>query len=559
LDYLLATGVDNIFPPPFELELMAHDSALRERISTLAENYFLSPSTVNRYESFHSMLVPKSSLYGYRLCTHLDLLTAVIYLACAIVAGSYLESARLPVTARRVFSYRFRPGAADVFDDQYGHEAFNAHVANKLDLNRRTVVVSADIADFFSNVVENRMLDNLRRCNTPDWLLRCLASLMREWRSQGGDGLPVGPHASFIFADAALLNVDSNLQADGVDFARYVDDYRLFAPNLATARYWLERLATELSSEGLRLNSAKSSCHTVNRNEYEALKTERRARKMWGDAFGSMAQNNPNPNTQPNNTNPSRPRIDNSNQQQRDEDKKRKENDYHSPFEELSAQPLQKRKKSQLNESDLALLNNVDLDQLLSKMQQFALTNLAVAPGEFCVFVEASCHRLEHFRLSALFEFMGCCPDCIPYLVDVLIEERELVPAPVRETATAWFLARLSLRAYVSEFELLQIARLLEHQGYRSPDSVFSFLQSIYPSCCPIVQRALLAALRGHCDEARAESLLTMFALANAFTRRAVVDLVWSDIPEKRRAVLLDVHRADYSSDPFLDAYATLA
>src|SRR5262249_4911145 len=153
----------------------------------------------------------------------------------------------------------------------------------------------------------------------PDWLLRCLASLLQEWRSQGGDGLPLGPHASFIFAEAALLNVDDKLQADGVDFARYVDDYRLFAPNLATARHWLERLAAELSSEGLRLNSAKSSCHTVNRNEYEALKTERRARKMWGDAFGSMAQNNTNPNTQP-----SRPRIDNSNQQQRDNDKKRK-------------------------------------------------------------------------------------------------------------------------------------------------------------------------------------------------------------------------------------------
>jgi hypothetical protein len=548
LENFIAAGVDNIFPAPFEIERVAHDYALRDRISALAVNYFISSGCGDGYESFHSMIVPKANRYGYRRCSHFDLLEAVIYLSCAILIGNFLEPARLPGRARQVFSYRFRPDSTCLFDERNDYDSFNAHVASKLDENDRIFLVSADIADFFPNIEEDRLLNNLHRCGTPDWLLESLAFLLQRWRGRGGDGLPIGPNASFVLAEGALLNVDNNLQRCGVDFARYVDDYRLFAPNVTTARQWLEQLVTELASEGLRLNSAKSSFEAVTRTEYEALAIAKRTKRMWGDLSVQFVQNSTNAATQPIQVG-----TNNSSPKKQDNKKKNKDN---SPllYEDMS--PFQKRKQSQLNDRDFALLETVDTDQLLLRMRQLASRQLCVPPGEFCLFAEASCHRREHFKLADLFDFLDRCPHCISYLIDVLIEEREVVPVRAREIATTWFASRLSSRACISDYELLHVARLLGTQGYEDPDSVFSYLQSMEVTCCPIVIRAFLFALRGHCDETRARFLLSQFAGADVFTHRAVVDLVWSEIAESRRATILDPYRAGFNSDPFLETYA---
>ena len=40
-------------------------------------------------------------------------------------------------------------------------------------------------------------------------------------------GIPIGPYASRLLAEALLIDVDASLEAQHVDFVRWVDDYNV--------------------------------------------------------------------------------------------------------------------------------------------------------------------------------------------------------------------------------------------------------------------------------------------------------------------------------------------
>jgi hypothetical protein len=66
---------------------------------------------------------------GFRWATQIDPLWNVYFLALVIRLGERIESARLPATSRRVFSYRFIPDAAssDLYDRNFNWTAFTKH------------------------------------------------------------------------------------------------------------------------------------------------------------------------------------------------------------------------------------------------------------------------------------------------------------------------------------------------------------------------------------------------------------------------------------------------
>ena len=90
------------------------------------------------------------------------------------------------------------------------------------------------------------------------------------WANRDSYSLPVGSNASRILAEAALLEVDNYLLSIGVKFCRFVDDYRLFAPNAHKAHYWLTQLIERLWLEGLTINMRKTKIEDVS----EKLKTK---------------------------------------------------------------------------------------------------------------------------------------------------------------------------------------------------------------------------------------------------------------------------------------------
>lgn len=87
--------------------------------------------------------------------------------------------------------------------------------------------------------------------------------LLLFWSNRDSYGLPVGSNASRILSEASLIEVDNYLISQKIDFCRFVDDYRIFAKDSATAHHWLSLLVDRLSKEGLFINTSKTEIKDV--------------------------------------------------------------------------------------------------------------------------------------------------------------------------------------------------------------------------------------------------------------------------------------------------------
>lgn len=110
-------------------------------------------------------------------------------------------------------------------------------------------MLTTDVQDFFPSV-------------TPDTLARALleaggsaedaahaAAMLEGWASRGYRGLPIGPSASAVLANAVLRPVDD---AVGGPFVRWVDDYLAVVKDERHAAEVLDRMDEDLA--GLELS-----------------------------------------------------------------------------------------------------------------------------------------------------------------------------------------------------------------------------------------------------------------------------------------------------------------
>jgi hypothetical protein len=115
------------------------------------------------------------------------------------------------------------------------------------------------------------VLGDVRACYasiTPAVVERCVGRLDRmedafrvravleRLQDLGVDGLPVGPRASAILANAVLAEVDEEIEAAGALHVRWVDDLAIFVGDL-DPRAVLRRLEETLDRLGLRLAEEK--------------------------------------------------------------------------------------------------------------------------------------------------------------------------------------------------------------------------------------------------------------------------------------------------------------
>src|SRR5690606_24667150 len=55
--------------------------------------------------------------------------------------------------------------------------------------------------------------------------------------------------------------------SEKVNYVRYVDDYRFFAPDLVTAQRWMNLLTTRLFRDGLMLNTGKTKLYLATKQD----------------------------------------------------------------------------------------------------------------------------------------------------------------------------------------------------------------------------------------------------------------------------------------------------
>ena len=118
---------------------------------------------------------------------------------------------------------------------------------------RRGAVAFADVRRCYASMSPAIVGDALRRAGIPT---ACeVEGFLSGLERLGVEGLPVGPDASAVLANAVLAQVDRALRDAGVEHLRWVDDVVLSGVDIAAA---LSVFRTALASIGLRANETKT-------------------------------------------------------------------------------------------------------------------------------------------------------------------------------------------------------------------------------------------------------------------------------------------------------------
>jgi hypothetical protein len=207
---------------------------------------------------------PKSRI-NLRPVTLLHPYDTLIYTALVLIVRDDLEAAKDPAKNRRVFSHRAAPTLIKALYDapRLARESFRKRQEFRANRTMCSVVAVTDIADFFPRVLQHRLENIIRSAASSARATDVARVLVKKFLLSvaGGDsyGLPIGPLASSVLAEAILIDVDAALIDQSFDFVRWFDDYTFFSRNDSEAQRALFFLAKWLhDNHGLSLSAAKT-------------------------------------------------------------------------------------------------------------------------------------------------------------------------------------------------------------------------------------------------------------------------------------------------------------
>ena len=196
----------------------------------------------------------------------------LLYTSLTLIVKDDIEEARVRRTKRRVYPYRGSQDSAKLYDSVGDtHRRYMDSLRRKAQRRSTKAIAVTDIADFYASVSQaqlKRLLKNVAQTRRSEAAAELLVSVFAAGlMAREGHGIPTGPLASRLLAEAILNDVDKHLMSRGVDFVRWVDDYNIFARSAASARAIVRDLASWLYSNcGLTLQTAKT--HILNQSDY---------------------------------------------------------------------------------------------------------------------------------------------------------------------------------------------------------------------------------------------------------------------------------------------------
>jgi len=119
-------------------------------------------------------------------------------------------------------------------------------------------LVFADVRDCYGSIAPGVVSTSLRGLGCEHGTARAVGALLERLAGTGARGLPVGPAASAVLANAVLARVDGALERAGVRHLRWVDDVVASARGQRDAERLLEVLRAVLAGLGLELNESKT-------------------------------------------------------------------------------------------------------------------------------------------------------------------------------------------------------------------------------------------------------------------------------------------------------------
>jgi hypothetical protein len=251
-------GNNLFFPEPPEHKVIeAHWPDIRSELSKIDLDIYTG------YESCE-MFAPKNRL-NIRRVTQLHPYDLILYTALVLELREDITRNRLPPEEKAVFSYRAE-GAEPHF--LYNREPNFSHFKERLrELGSEGVLFGiTDIADFYPRIYQHRLKNALLSAtgNSKEDEIRCLEKMLFRFADGASYGIPIGPLASRVLAEALLIDVDSTLRSLKIEFVRFADDYIIVANRIEDAEYGIRALAETLYlNHGLTLQTAKTKIKTA--------------------------------------------------------------------------------------------------------------------------------------------------------------------------------------------------------------------------------------------------------------------------------------------------------
>lgn len=241
----------DFFPKPREYDAIWHswDDVKKELSSKNVSKFWVTPP--------RAFPVPKPT-GDFRVVHQLEPLDAIIYTALAFEIAGAIEMARVPADEKVACSYRFNRADGNFFSGGTGYGDFIGQTEALAE--QHEFVLVTDITDYYNQIYLHRLNNAVEHA---DQALKSvgddLESFITKLNSKSSQGVPVGPAASIVMAEAVLIDVDEYIKNQGAAHTRYVDDFRIFGDSVEQLRRLQQDLTLYLyENHRLVLSGAKT-------------------------------------------------------------------------------------------------------------------------------------------------------------------------------------------------------------------------------------------------------------------------------------------------------------
>lgn len=201
---------------------------------------------------------PKHS-NGFRIVHQLEPINAIILTALVHSVSEQIEANRFPIESNSVCSYRVELDESGGFFKK--GSGFNNFLKRSEDLSDQfNYVLITDITDFYNQIYLHRLQNSIESCSDDfKEISKTIEKFLSKINNTMSKGIPVGPAASIILAEASLIDVDQFIQNNNFHFTRYVDDFRIYSNSKIQLLTFLEKLSYYLySNHRLTLSGDKT-------------------------------------------------------------------------------------------------------------------------------------------------------------------------------------------------------------------------------------------------------------------------------------------------------------
>jgi hypothetical protein len=257
LENIAKYGDTDIFPFPIETHIFFDKNS--ETLEQLREIHSHFRDRLRQYPPANDGALAPVNYTGFRWATQLDPLWNAYFLGLVISIADQIEAARIPASANRVFSYRYKwdDGKKSLFNENYNWRAFMEHSVRCA--KEKKFVVTCDISEFYPRLNHHRLDNALRQLNLSNNTASHVMDFLKNFSDTYSFGLPIGGPAARILSELVLNQIDKLLLAEGIDFYRFADDYHIFCDKQEDAYKSLFYLSEKLlKNQGLQLQKSKT-------------------------------------------------------------------------------------------------------------------------------------------------------------------------------------------------------------------------------------------------------------------------------------------------------------